>query len=105
MSRYGDRTKWLYKMVMIAILNPDKKYYLDFNALNILSLSKDYDWNYECAKTDKVIEFIELAIKNNASKKDKKAVKRVCKQLCENICFYEEYVCRAKYITKKYIKE
>ena len=98
------KSKWLYRMVMTAILNPDKKYYLGFNACDLLSLSKDYDWNYECAKTDKVIDFIELAIKNNASKKDKRAIKKVCKQLCKNICFYEEHISRAKYITKRYIK-
>lgn len=83
-------------------INPNQKYYLDFDAIDILSQSRDWDWNYECAKTDKVREFIRLGIENNASRKDKKKIKRVCKELCKNICFYDEYRTRAKYIIKRY---
>ena len=90
--------KWLYKMVLIANKNPNKKYYLDFSD-DCLSANRDWDWLYESSKTYTVRDFIEWTFKHDCSKRE---VKKTCKQLCKNICFYDEHIALAKNITKRY---
>lgn len=91
--------EWLYKMVLMVSKNPDKKYYLDFSPSNCLNINKDWDWDYEYSKTDAVMDFIKWTFTHDCSKRE---VKKTCKKLCENICFYDEYIELAKYITKRY---
>ena len=90
--------KWLYKMVLMANKNPNKKYYLDFLP-TCLNANKDWDWDYEYSKTDTVRDFIEWTFEHDCSQKE---IKRTCKILCKKICFYDEYIASAKNIIKRY---
>ncbi len=92
--------RWLYKFVLEAVKHPDSKLYREFVPYHFLAPSKDWGWNYEYAKTDKVHELIKLIIENGGARKSE--IKRICKELCKNICFYEEFEDYAKYLTKKY---
>ena len=91
--------KWLYKLMKIAIKNPDKKYYLEFNAGDILAPHRDWNWNYEFGKTDKVISMIESGFKYQPSRS---AIKIVTKKFEDDYVFYEEHKTQALKIIKKY---
>jgi hypothetical protein len=90
--------KWLYKLVLIANKNPNKTYYLDFSS-DCLNANRDFNWNYEDSKTNWVRKFIKDSIEQKFTRKE---IKSFCKNSCKDICFYDEHISRAKYITKRY---
>lgn len=91
--------RWLYKLMRLAIKNPDKQYYLEFNAGEILNPHRDWDWNYEFAKTDKVAAMIESGFKYKPSRR---SIKIVTKKFEDDYVFYDEHKAKALKIIKKY---
>lgn len=97
------KNKEIYKLILIAVKNPDKDYYKRFDALNILSLAKDYDWHYECSKTDNITKFISSCIENkNTVKEVKKYMKQEGIKKLEAYCFYDCFLQSARNIIKEY---
>lgn len=95
--------KEIYELILIAVKNPDKEYYKKFDAWEILSQAKDYDWYYECSKTDCVTKFITSCIEQKASVKEvKKYLKKEGMAKIKTYCFYDCFLQKARNIVKEY---
>ena len=86
-------------MILIARKHPKKHFYKEFDAYRILNINSDFDWFHENSKCDWVRRFI-----TDFPDATKKQIKYTFNYHIDKVCFYEEFLDKAKSIIKMYKK-
>lgn len=89
----------LLKFIKIARKNMPNTLYKKFDAFNILPNYQDWNWNYEDSKCEWIIRYIEFP-----KGYPFKWIKKDFKKYINKMCYYDEFIDKAKQLIKEYKK-
>lgn len=89
--------KILLKFIKIARKNIPNRLYLQFNAFTILPQERDWNWDYECEKCEWIIRYIEFPRDYPF-----KWIKKDFKKHINKMCYYKEFIDKAKKLIQQY---